>query len=116
MLAAGMVAALAVPVVSGAVAEVGSHRPTPAPARPDLPVVFEPNVGQAGPEVGFVARGAGLAMALSPTGAQFRVGASGDATAPPAPVSLRLEGADPAATMLRSRPAMRSAAPASSTM
>lgn len=103
--AAGMVASLALPVAAR-LAGTGGAPPSAsaaAPKAPGQPVVFEPNVGQAGAGVNFIARGLGLSLALTPTEAHFTVRAVGkDGQASPASASVRLVGAGPAATLVPS--------------
>ncbi len=57
-----------------------------------LPLVFEPNVGQAGDDVRFVARGAGYSLLLGPAGVQLTLlrGTS---------IQMRFLGADPNPSM-----------------
>ena len=98
--------AVAVPVVGHGLA---SSRPEASPpsaaamtkALADLPVRFERNEGQAASASPFLARGAGLRMALGPTGADLAVG--GDGNTAPAWASLSLVGADPGAPMAADR-------------
>ncbi len=56
-----------------------------------LPLAFEPNVGQAAGGVNFVAHGSGYGLALTPTAAVLALGKGGDA------VGLELVGGNPAA-------------------
>lgn len=95
VMVAGMVAAMAVPVVSRTVdAITGPPPPAAAPTKaPKLPVVFEEAEG-AEPGTGFVARGAGLRLALRPTEASFSIGEGAESTA-----WLRLEGANAGARL-----------------
>lgn len=70
---------------------------SPDRAYGQLPLSFEPNLGQADPTAGFVARGAGFQLRLSPTEAALAVARpAGDGRAP---LRLRLEGADPKASL-----------------
>ena len=63
-----------------------------------LPLAFEPNRGQAGPDVKFLARGSGYALQLTPGGAVLALGKSkpsADST-PSATLRWRLLEANPA--------------------
>lgn len=62
-----------------------------------LPLAFEPNVGQAAAEVNYLARGPGYGLFLSPTEALLSLKPSGGTSAASHFVGLQLLGADPAA-------------------
>lgn len=61
----------------------------------NLPLTFEPNVGQAAQGVGFVARGHGYSLTLAPTEAALAL--AGPLGAAPATLGLTFLGADPGA-------------------
>jgi hypothetical protein len=65
-----------------------------APAYGKLPLSFEPNVGQAGKDAGYIARGSGFSIYLSPMAATLAVADAQNRAAHTDAVRINLEGAN----------------------
>jgi hypothetical protein len=97
------VAALGLLVVSNSSQPRASAKPSSAPAAPAgsyaVPLSFEPNQGQAGPEVKFLSRSRGYTLFLTATEAVIAMRAGGPASADRQTQTLRMQlvGANPTA-------------------